>query len=98
MARSLPNGFLDDDPPPSAFLFLRQPGFAQPFDNRAEQLRGDGQIKQHIAAGVELVLHGLKQIGETRIGFGVGEIAGKMGNAAGDKIPGFLVERLGLAA
>ena len=41
-------------------LVLR-PGFAEAFDDRAKQLLGDGEIEQHVAAGMAVALRALQQ-------------------------------------
>ena len=88
----------DDDAPPAAVLFLGEPGLADPLDDRAEQLLGDGEVEQHIAAGLVLGFDLVEQFGQPAIGIGRGKIAGEMGNAGGEEIPGLGVERLAGAA
>ena len=41
----------DDDPAKAAVFFLGETDGAYLFDNRAEQLAGDGQIENCVAAG-----------------------------------------------
>ena len=80
----------DDDAAEAAVLFLRQPDGAELLDDRAEQLAGDGKIKDGIAAGLVLRRRLFEDPVQPRISIGLGQIAGEMGDAARDEFPGLL--------
>ena len=91
----MPNGFSMMTRRKAAVFFLREAGGAELLDDRAEQLAGDGKIKDCIAAGLMLRRRLFEGLVEPRIGVGLGQVAGEMGDAARDEIPGLRVERLG---
>ena len=73
----------DDDPAP-ALVFLCQPGFAEPLDDRAEQRTGHRQIEHDVALGAVFGLDLVEFLGEPLVQLGIGHVAVDMRHAGGE--------------
>src|SRR5271166_4588314 len=92
----VPEGFLNDHPPPGVLRLEGEPGVAELLDDGAEEPFGDRQIEQDIGCIVLLPLL-CQQLLEAAKGFGLREVSTHIVHAAHELRPGLLVDRLALS-
>ena len=90
----MPNGFSTITRRQRASFSSAEAGGAELLDDRAEQLRRDGKIEQHVAAGPVGRRSLLDRLGEATVGVGLGQVAGEMDHPASDQLPSLRVEGL----